>query len=68
MVTAKLLCLSIYRRISNDIYTQLAKIDLADPFPYTVEVYVQQGSKNINRIFLQNNYYSWRAATFDTWL
>lgn len=40
MVTAKLLCLSIYRRISNDIYTQLAKIDLADPFPYTVEVYV----------------------------
>lgn len=40
-------------------------MDLADPSPYTVEVYVWQGSKNINGIFWQNNYYSWRAATFD---
>lgn len=40
MVTGKLLCPSIYRRISNNIYTQVAKMDLADPFPYTVEVYV----------------------------
>lgn len=34
------MALSIYRRISNDIYTQFAKMDLAEPSPYTVEVYV----------------------------